>query len=358
MMKKQVSMNLQRFASIANMFSTPQVLDYVRDRQFPTFLGDSLFPARRVNSLKLDQVYAGNRTPVIAHVAAFDAEAEIGSRQASKSTLELALIKRKMQIKEDDLIALQNPRTAEEADYLKNRVYDDIDELVQGVYAQVEKMTMDALATGKVSVINPDTQEQYDFDYQVPESHQADLTGKDGTTWDNASADPINDLIKWVDSMDVSATRILTSRKIYRLFTQNANVLKAVYGTSTRALGQGDLDAFMEAQGLPVIRTYDSKYREEDSKGVLTTKRYFPEDKLVLMGDDILGEKLYGPTPEEIGLAGDPAVQKSAHGNVFATIYTDTKDPVGTWEKATAVALPSFPGANEVFQATPIKASN
>lgn len=349
------TLNLQRFASIDELFSQRDTLDYVRDRQYPALLGDTLFAPRRVETLELDQVYAGNRTPVIAHVSAFDAEAEIGSRSASKLTLELALIKKKMQIKEKDLYALRNPRNAAEAKYLKDRVYDDIDSLVQGVLSQAEKMSMDALATGKINVVNPDTGEAIEFDYQVPAEHQVDLTGKAGTTWDSDSADPIKDMEDWADKMDVTPTRVLTSKKIYRYLTRNANVLKAVYGTSTRALGQADFDAFMQAQGLPIIRTYDNKYREMDAKGKLTSHRYFPEDKFVMMSDDQPGEKLFGPTPEEIGLADDSGVDKQSIGNVFASIYTETKDPVGTWEKASAVALPSFPGAEEVFQATPIK---
>lgn len=350
-------LNLQRFATIDELFPQSETLDYVRNRTYPAFVGDTLFPSRRVQSLKLDQVYAGNRTPVIASVAAFNTEAEIGSREASKQSLALALIKKKYQIDEEDMIALQNPRNQAEADYLKNRVFDDIDSLVQGVLAQVEKMSMDALATGKVNIVDNDTKKTASFDYQVPAEHQADLTAKGGTTWDNASADPINDIISWVDAMDVTATRVLTSKKIYRLLTQNAKVLQAVFGTSTRALGQADFDSFMEAQGLPIIRTYDDKYREQGADGKYTSNRYFPEDAFVLMPDDQPGEKLFGPTPEEIGLAGDPSVQKQSIGNVFATVYTETNDPVGTWEKASAVALPSFPGANEVFQAHPIAAN-
>jgi len=352
-----MKLNLQRFASIAELFSQNDVLDYVRNRQYPAFLGDTLFAPRRVETLKLDQVYAGNRTPVIASVSAFDSEAEIGSRMANKKALELALIKKKLPISEEDLIALQNPRTAAEADYLQNRVYNDIDNLVQAVLARVEKMSMDALATGKTSVVDQDTKQIATFDYQVPKEHQADLTAKGGVTWDDPAADPITDITNWADKMDVTATRVLTSKKIYRLLTRNAKVLQAVYGTSTRALGQADFDNFMQSQGLPVIRTYDNKYLDkvEGGKGKLTSFRYFPEDAFTMMPDDQPGEKLFGPTPEAIGLANDPSVQKQSIGNVFATIYSETKDPVGTWEKATAVALPSFPGAEEVFQAKPIK---
>ena len=41
-------------------------------------------------------------------------------------------------------------------------------------------------------------------------------------------------------------------------------------------------------------------------------------------------------------------------GNVLAMVYEENLDPVGTWEKAVATALPSFAAADEVFQAQPI----
>ncbi|MDN6356191.1 MAG: major capsid protein, partial [Lactiplantibacillus plantarum] len=43
--------------------------------------------------------------------------------------------------------------------------------------------------------------------------------------------------------------------------------------------------------------------------------------------------------------------QINSVGNVYDMIYTNSMDPIGTWEKASAVALPSFAAADEVFQA-------
>ncbi|AHB80332.1 major capsid protein [Oenococcus oeni] len=339
------TVNLQRFADIAELFSQKDVLDYTRNREYPVLLGDSLFPARKTQSLELDELTAGARTPIIASLSAFDAEAEIGSREASKLSLELAYIKRKLQIKEKDLIALQNPRTPEEQKYVQGRVYNDIDVLVQGVLARVEKMTMDVLSSGKI--IDKDL--DISLDYQVPSEHQATLTAS--KTWDNDGVDILANLTSWCDSLDIAPTRALTSKKIYRLITTNAKVLQAIFGTSTRALSQTEFDAFMQSQGLPVIRTYDNKYKEQGKDGKYTSQRYFPENRIVLMNDDLLGEKIFGPTPEEISLSGDSSVKTSQFGNVFATIYKASVDPVGVWEKAAATALPGFAAADEVFQA-------
>ncbi|MCP9356559.1 major capsid protein [Liquorilactobacillus satsumensis] len=207
--------DLQRFADIAELFSQREILDYTRNRDYPVMLGDTLFPARRTQSLELDQLSGGTRTPIIASLSAFDAEAEIGSRQAEKKAMELAYIKRKMQIKEKDLIALKNPRTPEEKQYLMNRVFNDIDVLVQGVNARVEKMAMDVLATDKIT----DEDLDISLDYQVPAEHQTTLAST--KTWDKDGVDILNDLVTFADALDITPTRALTSKKVYRSYYLN-----------------------------------------------------------------------------------------------------------------------------------------
>lgn len=330
--------------TIADLFSQHDLIDYSLNRQYPTLLGDSLFQPQKVNSLTVDVLNRQNRVPVIASVAAFDAEAEIGSREASKKVEELALIKRKMKISEKDLYAMLNPRTPAEQTYLKSHVFNDFDVLNQGILARVEKMTFDVLSTGKTLLADENGKLSISLDYGVPTSHQEALSGT--SLWDTTTADILGDIERWCDSLDITPTRALTSRKVYREITTNAKVLQAVFGTSTRALGQAEFDAFMQLQGYPIIRTYDQKYKD----GSGNSHRYFPENRIVLMNDDPLGNKLFGPTPEELAqFNGD--VQLSSVGNIYDMIYTEDKDPIITWEKASAVALPAFAAADEVFQA-------
>lgn len=348
-MKKQLVMNLQHFADILEVFTKKDILDYTRNRAYPEMLGDTLFPSRKTQSLELDQINAGSMTPVIASVSAFDSEAEIGSREASAQTLELALIKRKMQIKEKDLIALQNPRTPQEGEYLQGRVYNDIDTLVQGVQARAEKMTMEMLSTGKITIKGNGL--DANLDYSVDKKHQATLSGVE--SWTNDASDPIKNLENWSDSLDVAPTRVLTSNKILRIFMRHPKVIAAIFGKdSGRTIGMADLDSFMQAHGLPVIRTYDNKYKTQDKNGKYISERYFPENSFVMMNDDLLGEKVWGPTPEEIALTGAGDIESSMIGNVYAGIYRSTIDPVGTWTKASGLMIPSFAAVDEVFQAT------
>ena len=337
--------------TIMELFTQNEVLSYVRDREYKPLLGETLFPERKQPSLKLDQLSGGSRIPIAASIHDFDTEAEIGSRIANKQELELSLIKRKLQLKETDIIALENPRTPAEQAYLVCQVYNDIDSLVAGVRARVEAMRMEVLAAGQVTV--KENGLNFTLDYHVPAEHKEALTGTN--VWTNENSDPLADIERWIDALDTKPTRALTSRKIYRALATHPKIIAAIFGKdSGRVVSQADLDAFMETHGYPVIRTYDEKYKVQEADGTYTTKKYFPENKFAMFNDDLLGETLYGPTAEETRLTRDPAVDTSLVGNVLASVYDETRDPVGTWTKAVATALPSFAAADEVFQAQPI----
>ncbi|RMX24374.1 major capsid protein E [Limosilactobacillus reuteri] len=346
MEKQIIKLDLQRFATpILDMFDQNTVLDYTRNRQYPDMLGDTLFPATKVPTLEVEILKAGSRVPTIASYSAFDAEAEIGSREASKMTAELAYVKRKMQITEEMLIKLRYPRNNAEANYLKQYVFNDIDAMVQAVKARGEKMTMEMFATGKIT----DKDNGISIDYQVPKEHQTALASN--TTWDSGSASIIENLQDWSDKLDITPTRALTSKKVLRTLMRSTEIKEAIFGKDTgRVVGQADLDQFMVAQGLPVIRAYAGKYREEDAKGKVKTQTYFPEDRIVLFNDEVPGEKIYGPTPEENRLISTNA-QVSEVGNIMAKIYESGEDPIGTWVLAAATMLPSFASADNVYQA-------
>lgn len=353
MMKKKISMNLQRFANktILDLFSNKLVLDYTRSREYAPMLGETLFPEKKTDSLELEQINGGSRIPVIASVHAWDTEAEIGSREASKMGLDLALVKRKLPLKEKDIVALENPRTPAEQTYLMDQVYNDLDVLVQGVKARAEKMRMEVLANGTVTL--DENGLNATIDYNVPVEHKEVLAGT--ATWDNADSDPLADIERWVDALDVTPTKALTSKKIYRMLMRHPKVIAAVFGKDTgRVVSVADLDAFMTAHGFPIFRTYDAKYRKQAANGSYKSERYFPENKIAFFNDDLLGETIYGPTAEEIRLTRDPSIETGMVGNVFTCIYEEGADPVSTWKKAVATVLPSFAAADEVFQAQPI----
>lgn len=346
MKKEMIKLDLQRFATpILDMFNQKTVIDYTRNRKYRDLLGDTLFPATKVPTLEVDILKAGSRVPTIANISAFDTEAEIGSRDATKMTAELAYVKRKVQITEEMLVKLRYPRNTAEENYLKQYVFDDIDAMVQAVLARGEQMTMEMFATGKIT----DEKNGIAIDYKVPQEHQKELSGK--SLWGSDSASIIDNLQDWSDALDITPTRALTSKKVLRTLMRSTEIKEAIFGKDTgRVVGQADLDQWMTAQGLPVIRAYDGKYRVEGEDGKMTTKHYFPEDRIVLFNDEVPGQKIYGPTPEENRMLSSNA-QVSQVGNVMAKVYETGEDPIGTWVLAAATMLPSFASADDVYQA-------
>ena len=332
--------------SVLELFNQKEILNYLKERKYPTMLGEELFPEVKRQSLEFDMLTNGSKTPVIASVHGFDTESEIGQREAEKKAIELALIKRKMQLKERELIALESPRNEAEKTYLMKNVYADFDALVESVRARVELMRMEVISDGKIT-LNENGLDAV-IDYGVPDENKvADVD------WSAEDANPINDMITWKNQLDTAPARVLTSTTILAKILSNKNVVNALFGKdSTRIASVGELNNYLEQLQLPKIYTYDAKYRKLEANGTYTKHRYFPENKFVMLPGETLGETIYGPTAEEIRLTRDPSVDIKLVGKILAMMYEEGKDPVSTWEKAVATALPALKCADELFQAT------
>lgn len=344
---------------ILELFNQATVLDYLKERQYQTYgVGEALFPEVKHDTLEFEYLVGANELPVAAKVHAFDTEAEIGSVEAAKQALEAAYVKKKYQIKEKDLIALKFPRTPQEQQYLTQRVFNLIDKAVNDVRSTAEIMRMQVLSEGKLNLNLhiPGEDKTLTLDYHVPTNHKEALTGSD--VWGTGAADILGDLERWAETLDITATRALTSRKIAGVMLRDPKIIGYLYGAgSGRVANLADLNAFLVQQGLPTIAVYESgssaKYRVQNADGTYTSKNYFPENKFVMFGDGGLGETLYGPTPEESRMVLDGA-DVSKVGEVISMVYEEGKDPVSTWVKAAATTIPSFPEAQNVFQAQPI----
>lgn len=337
---------------VLQAFNQKTVLDYVKDRQLKPFAGEELFPENKYDTLEFEYLVGASNLPVAAKIHGFDTEAEIGSIEAGNAALEAAYIKKKYQIKEKDLIALANPRTPQEEKMLKGRVFNLIDRAREDVRARKEIMRMQALADG-IANLELEGGGTLTVDYQVPNAHKEALAGT--AKWGQADADIIGDIQRFADALDERPTRALTSNKIVSIILRDAKVIAALFGKdSGRVATLADLNAFMRSHDLPAIATYDAKYRVQAANGTYTTQRYFPENKFVMFGDSQLGETLNGPTPEESRMLRQGNEEVHNVGNEIAMVYEEGLDPVSTWVKAASAAIPSFPEANNVFQAQPI----
>lgn len=334
---------------ILDLFKQSTVLNFMTARQPKNYLGKTLFPEQKIPGLDFESLRAGNASPVIASLHAFDSEAEIGSREAKVDFGELALVKRKIQLREADLIKLRSPRNAAEQEYLTQQVFNDVDNMAASVEARVELMRMELLADGKITF--KENGLNLAVDYNIKNKYE--LTGTD--LWNDAGSDPLENLLDWINSMDVVPTRGLTSNRVIVSLIKHPTI-QGHFKTMGLLPSRASLNAILEGMGLPVLMAYEEKYRVDLGGGKYETKRFFPENKITLLNDTLPGKTLFGITPEEARIA--PQVSKDVKiGNVFATVYEETKDPIGTWTKASAVAMPTFPEADNVVQATVLPAT-
>lgn len=331
-------------ADILDLFPHQDVLDYTKTVATPNLLGAELFPARKVQSNDIKILTSGTNVPTIAHVHALDTEAEIGDRSAQVSETEPFFIKKKMILKEDDLVKLRTPRTAEEQNFVMNTVYDDLGNLIRSIDAATEMMRMQALMTGVINV-KDQTGGSYKVDYGIDKSQQGTADFADD------SKDPIETILEWSQSVSVTPTRAIMSQKALYALRKNKNVVANIFGSNNgRTVMQSDLDAFMQANGLPILRAYTGKYADVDAKGKRTNKNYVEDEQFAMFAEGTVGETVYGVTPEESrAVAG--GIDSSQVGNMFADRYEETHDPIRSVIKVSAMVVPTLAQADNIFQA-------
>lgn len=335
-------------SEVLKAFGRKATLAYARARQPRQYVGETLFPTNTVSSLTFEYFKDQNILPVMASLQAFGAEAQIATRDGlTKITGEIPPIKRKIPLKEQELIALKR-EGAGDADIVRNQLYNDLDNMVEAVWARIEKMRMDAVAYGQLTLNENGV--VMNVDYGVPVGNKATLSGT--SLWsDTANSDPVGNIQTWtdavVDACGVRPTRALTSNTVVANLVKNVNVRKSIYGDQggSRTVTLNQVNELMAALDLPRIATNDIKVRVQAEDGTLTTIRFFPSTRFVLLPPTALGQTLIGPTAEALL---DPEVEARDIGGIYA-IVTQQTEPPGVWTKASATAIPTFPFADGVF---------
>lgn len=334
---------------LLDVFTPEETISYGLNREYPPMIGEGLFPEVKRDSLDYTVVKGARKEPVAASVHAFDTQAEIVNREGTQGSLELSLFKQKIQLKERDIIKLNQPRSAAEQALVTQDIYNDIDKTREGVRAGIEVVRMKTLTYGKYD-LGLENGETLNVDYQVPAENRRILSGTD--LWSNADSDPVRLLQSLQDALGLGFTRALTSPEVLAQLLQNPRIIASMY-RSTNVLitpSVNDLNNFLGERDLPQILTTNATYRVRNAGGGYTRKRYFDKNYFVAFGDGPLGETIYGPTAEEIRLANRIGVDVTQTGNILSMVYEEDKDPVSSWTKSVALAMPSFPAADEVVQ--------
>lgn len=346
---------------ILREFARRNTIEYARERQrlreanlpegTSAYVGAQLFPTTTTNELSFDYFKDVNILPVSASVQAFGAEAEIASREGiARVSGEIPTIKRKIPLSGRALIALRREGVGD-YDFVVNTLYNDLDNMIDAVLVRIEAMRWEAVATGKIVLAENGV--LMTVDYGVPAEHKQVLTGD--AKWDqHDTSNPIEDMQRWrdkiVDDTGIPVRTAWTSNKTVAHLLHNAEIRRLVYGDSggSRAIALSQLNELLQTMDLPVIRTYDVRYRVQNENGQYETRRFLPENAFIMVPEGKLGDTLSGPTEEALMQADVDATEIAG---IYAEVYRENEPPM-LWTKAAGTAIPTFPMADSVFQAT------
>lgn len=354
-----VALDIQFFAgeteirSVNDLLNTYIVQSYVQQRTWEHKTGEALFPAKKIPAWSIKYIKGANNAPVAASVHAYDTEAQVGSREGFEEIeMELALIKRKIQIPEELIIKLADAQrtSPEEFSELVAEVFNDIDHMVESVLTKAEVMRYEAATTGKIEL--NENGFKGTIDYMVPARNRVAL--KPEEMFDNPDSNPIKVLTRLKRVVpNTMIAGVITSDRILALILGNKHVREAIWGVAaSRMVTEVELNEFLKQHRLPVIATEERTYRVQKNDGSYELRRLVAEDAFALIPEGQLGETIYGRTAEETQMyLGNTASRVRSYGEVIAQVFT-TNDPPAYWTKAVARVLPSFPRANEVVLAT------
>lgn len=312
-------------------------------------VGDQLFPFQKEIGVELDWIKGANNQVVGLRLSAYDSKSIRRDRQGiEKVKTEMPFFKESMIVDEkmrqqlNTLIQTNNEALVRA---IVARIFDDEIKLIKAAYETVERVRMELLTTGAITLSS--NGQSYTYDYGMPATNKINVQ----TAWTNAAADPIKDIS---DAQEAARTK---GYKLTRAMC-NTNCLKALLNNTAiknrlYVLAQGNITIttaevrkYIEDMTGIVIYVNDNGYVAENG----TFTKYFADDVFVLMPDGELGKTHFGTTPEESDLmTGATKAEVSLVNNSVAVTTVKEEDPVNVMTKVSMVMLPSFEMADAVF---------
>ena len=265
---------------------------------------DGLFGDNKTDNLvaKWQSIANEYQIPVMAQFHGFDTEAQTTFRvPVDNHNIEKGLIKVKINQSERMRALLRaGVRNDEMFDYVVN----DGIRLADQVVTRTKVAKNELMATGKVTI--KENNLDLTVDYGVPAEHTAftlDLTQ------DADVASQIQAIIDYATDKGVTITGILTSKKNITKMRNNKYLQTAINGNigAGALIRQNALEDYLSDEfGINTIITNDLTYGASsvigaDSRPVVTTARYYPQNKVTFFATNPggkMGIGLWGNPPE------------------------------------------------------------
>lgn len=226
---------------------------------------DQLLPNRYFDDNEVDfaELTKTNRT---ARFRTWDGRLHVSQRDTfATKKVKLPPLSTSLNMGEYERLQLQFARTGgTRTDALVQAIYNDAQNLTGEVLNRMELARGDALTDFQFTMMSGANEPAgLSADYGAPTGHLV----APGTLWTNtAAATILTDLVAWTDTWiaDNGGSRpgaFWTSNRVSRLMQRNAEIINAVHGAAAgrTRVTLAELNALLESEGLPSVRTYDAK---------------------------------------------------------------------------------------------------
>lgn len=266
------------------------------------YLGAALFPPKKQLGLDISWIKGSNGLPVALMPSAYDAKATLRDRIGfSKVETEMPFFREAMRIGEKERQELNKAAAAANSAYVMpilRKIYDDVNNLVRGAEVNKERMRMQLLSTGNISITA--NRLNYDYDFKFKADNMETLLGT--SMWSDAeNATPIQDIMRWQQTIE-DATGDRPSRAICTLKTWNYLMANKSIRLDMNPIGGNNvimtdnmLKQYLKNKLSLSIAVYNKKYALQDG----STHQFFPDDVFTLIPTGTLGNTYFGTTPEE-----------------------------------------------------------
>ena len=337
-------------ATIYDLVTAQNIAAYwtEKNQNAQPLLGETLFPKKKRLGTKIEWIKGANNQPVALRTSSYDAKAIRRDRKGVdqfKTTMpffkESKYIDEELRQELNNLMAANN---AEVTNAILTNIFDDEAELIDASEISLERMRMEALTTGTITLA--DNAQSYDYDFGLDSSTQLINVA---TSWSDPSADIIGDIVNQVEAAKargITITRAVCNASVAKYFRTNTAIKNAVYvfanGTVPVTTARA-IDYIYNETGVRIY-VYDNVYVTENDSVV----KYIPNDTFVMFPEGILGNTNMGTTPEESDLRNNLNADVAIVNGGVAVTTSQIVDPVNVETKVSMVAFPSFEQADKV----------
>lgn len=337
--------------TIFDLVTSSNMVAYWIERDLNKYtVGDQLFPYKKEIGVEIDWIKGVNNQPVGLKLSAYDAKAIRRDRQGiEKYKTEMPFFKESMVIDEklrQQLNTLMQTQNKAIIRTIIAKIFDDQIKLIRAAFETIERMRMQLLTTGTITLAS--NGQSYSYDYGMPQENFITVQN----AWSDGNANivkDINQVKKLARKRGYKLTRAICNSNLLEALTANTNIAKRIYvmtGGNVYITSQ-EVKRFIEQETGLTIYVQDNGYIDETTGNFVY---YFPDDVFVMIPDGKLGETHIGITPEESDLmTGATRADVSLVNNGIAVTTFAIKDPVNVETKVSMVALPSFEQADGVF---------